>query len=186
MKKLFLFVFASFLSFAISAQSKAVNAAASKVNWKGYKVTGSHEGTINVKGGNLKFTGDVLTGGDFSIDMTSLNCTDLADKGKAGLEGHLKSDDFFGVAANPEAKFVISKVVSRGKAGDYKIIGNLTIKGITKEIKFDATVGAGMAKAAIKVDRTDFNVKYGSGSFIDNLGDKTIYDEFDLNVNLAF
>lgn len=186
MKQLFLSVFSLMLAFSVSAQSKAVNASASKVNWKAYKVTGSHEGSVNVKSGNLKFTGDVLTGGDFVIDMNSINCTDLQGGGKTNLEGHLKSDDFFGVASYPDAKFVITKVVSKGKPGEYRIIGNLTIKKSTKEIKFDATVSGGMAKATLKIDRTDYDVKYGSGSFMDNLGDKTIYDEFDLNVNLAY
>jgi polyisoprenoid-binding protein YceI len=186
MKQLFLSVCAFMVAFALSAQTKSVNASSSKVNWKAYKVTGSHEGTINVKSGNLTFNGDVLTGGDFVIDMNSINCTDLQGGGKNNLEGHLKSDDFFGIATYPEAKFVITKVVSKGKPGEYKIIGNLTIKKSTKEIKFDAMVAAGMAKSTMKIDRTDYDVRYGSGSFMDNLGDKTIYDEFDLNINLAY
>ncbi len=186
MKQLFFSVFAFMMALSLNAQTKAVNASASKVNWKGYKVTGSHEGTINVKSGSLTFKGEILTGGDFIIDMNSINCTDLQGGGKGNLEGHLKSDDFFGVATYSDAKFVITKVVSKGKPGEYKIIGNLTIKKATKEVKFDAMVSAGMAKATLKIDRTDFDVRYGSGSFMDNLGDKTIYDEFDLNVNLAY
>lgn len=186
MKQIVLSFFAVMFTMSLAAQSKNINATASKVNWKAYKVTGSHEGTINVKSGSFTFKGDVLSGGEFNIDMTSLNCTDLEGKGKSGLEGHLKSDDFFSVANNPESKFVITKVISRGKPGDYKIVGNLSVKGITKEIKFDAMVSAGSAKANIKIDRTDFNVKYNSGSFIENLGDKTIYDEFDIVVNLVY
>jgi polyisoprenoid-binding protein YceI len=108
----------------------------------------------------------------------------LQGGGKGKLEGHLKSDDFFGVAAHPTATIKFTKVVSRGVAGEYKITANITIKNITKEIKFNATAKDGTANATIKLDRSDFDIKYGSGSFFDNLGDKTIYDEFDLAITL--
>ncbi len=161
----------------------------SVIYWKGYKVTGEHAGVINIKNGNLAFDNGVLTGGSFDIDMNTITCTDMTGEYADKLVGHLKSDDFFGVATYPTSKFVITKVVSRGKPGEYKIIGNLTIKNKTKEIKFDANVkesGANyVAEAAIKIDRTDFDVRYGSGSFFDSLGDKTIYDEFDLNVKVV-
>ncbi|MBP9193392.1 MAG: YceI family protein, partial [Saprospiraceae bacterium] len=98
----------------------------------------------------------------------------------------LKSDDFFGVAQFPEAKLDITKVISRGKPGEYKVVAKITIKNMTKEVKFDAMVANGKATATIKLDRTDFDVRYGSGSFFDNLGDKTIYDEFDLTVSLVY
>ena len=167
----------------------SVDTAKSQINWKGYKVLGSHEGTIVIKDGNLDFEGDILKGGSFTIDMTTINCTDLEGEYKGKLEGHLKSDDFFGVSNFPTANFTITKVVSRGKAGEYKVVGDLTIKNITKEIKFNAVIsekdGQTIATAPIKIDRSEFNVKYGSGSFFDNLGDNTIYDEFDLNVNLV-
>jgi polyisoprenoid-binding protein YceI len=184
---LFLMVFAASVAFANPKPApKPINVATSNVVWKAYKVTGSHEGTVKFKSGSFDFNGDVLVGGEFVVDMTSLACTDLTGKGKDGLEGHLKSDDFFGTAAHPTAKLKITKVASRGKAGEYKVTANLTIKNLTKEIKFNANVAGGTATAALKVDRTDFDVKHGSGSFIDNLGDKTIYDEFDLNISLNF
>jgi len=164
-----------------------VKSSESTIKWVGKKVLGSHEGTVKVKNGSLDFDGDKFIGGIITIDMTTINCTDLqAGQGKEKLETHLTSDDFFGTATHQEAKLNITKVISRGKSGDYKIIANLTIKGITKEIKFDAVVKDGQANANIVVDRTDFNVRYGSGSFIDSLGDKTIYDEFEMAVNLRF
>lgn len=169
--------------------SVAVDTEASQITWKGYKVTGEHAGTINVKNGHFTYDGTVLTGGSFEIDMTSITCTDLQGEYAGKLVGHLKSDDFFGVATYPSATFEITKVVSRGKAGDYKVTGNLTIKETTKEIRFNTTIdhstGVPVATAAITIDRSDFNVKYGSGSFFDNLGDKTIYDEFDLGLKLV-
>ncbi len=173
---------------ATKATYKA-NTSKSKILWKGYKVTGSHEGTLNLKNGELTYTDGQLSGGSFDIDMTTLNCTDLDGGGKTKLEGHLKSPDFFDVANHPSASFVITKVVSRGTPGDYKIVGNLTIKETTKEIKFLTKIsddGNGKtAEATTTIDRSDFNVRYGSGSFFDNLGDRTIYDDFDLTINLV-
>jgi len=161
----------------------------SKVTWKGYKVTGSHEGTINLKNGALQYENGTLKGGSFEIDMTTLAVTDLDGGMKGKLEGHLKSGDFFGVDKFPTAKFEVTKVVSRGTAGDYKVIGNLTIKETTKEIKFltkiDESAASPVATADITIDRSDYDIRYGSGSFFDNLGDKTIYDEFELSVKLV-
>lgn len=161
----------------------------SEIKWKGYKVTGKHFGSVSLKSGDLEMKDGMLTGGSFEIDMASIKVEDIQGEYAGKLEGHLKSADFFGVENHPTAKFVIKQVVSRGTPGDYKIVGDLTIKEITKEIKFLANVteedGAQVATASITVDRSDFNVKYGSGSFFDNLGDKTIYDEFDLEVKLV-
>ncbi len=180
----------AFIGFAFTTlKTVNVDTAASQITWKGYKVTGEHTGTINVKSGNFIYDGDALTGGSFEIDMTSIACTDLQGEYAGKLVGHLKSDDFFGVATYPTAKFEVTKVISRGKAGDYKVTGNLTIKETTKEIRFNVTVanntGVPVATADITIDRSDFNVKYGSGSFFDDLGDKTIYDEFDLGLKLV-
>ncbi|MBK8349215.1 MAG: YceI family protein [Saprospiraceae bacterium] len=184
----FSLLFVAFFSFAAGVDpiTKNISVASSNVVWKGFKVTGSHEGNIKFKSGSLTFNGDVLTGGDLVVDMNSMDCTDLTGGGKGKLEGHLKSDDFFGTAAHPTASIKFTKVVSRGLTGEYKITANITIKKTTKEIKFNATVKDGAGTAAIKIDRTDFDVKYGSGSFFDSLGDKTIYDEFDLNVAIKY
>jgi polyisoprenoid-binding protein YceI len=183
----FVLTFGSVLVASNGSPVQNIDITKSTVVWSGYKVTGSHQGTISVKSGSLKFDEGLLTGGSVVIDMTTINCTDLqAGKGKESLEGHLKSDDFFGVAQFPTANMIISKVVSRGKEGEYKITALLTIKNTTKEIKFDAVVINGTATAKVKVDRTDFDVRYGSGSFFDSLGDKTIYDEFDLDIKLTY
>ena len=181
----------SFVAFANNGEveGKKVNTEKSVITWKGYKVTGQHEGTLQVKNGNLDFDNGTLKGGSFEINMASIATTDLTGGTADKLNGHLKSADFFGVEKFPTAKFVITKVVSRGTAGDYKIVGNLTIKETTKEIKFNAKVteegGVNTAVADITIDRTDFDVRYGSGSFFDSLGDKTIYDEFDLSIKLV-
>lgn len=174
----------------VVSTSVNVNTAESYIVWKGYKVTGSHHGKVMIKNGELNFDdAGMLTGGGFEIDMTTITCEDLEGEWNQKLVGHLKSDDFFGVEKFPTAKFVITEVVSRGKPGEYKIVGDLTIKETTKEIKFNTVIneeaGKRVATADITIDRSEYNVRYGSGSFFDNLGDKTIYDEFELSVNLV-
>jgi polyisoprenoid-binding protein YceI len=165
--------------------TKDVNTSTSKVTWKAYKVTGSHTGTVDLESGSLQFEDDKLTGGEFVVDMSSLVSTDLEGEYKGKLEGHLKSDDFFGVATHPSAKLVFTSVVSNGK-NSYEVTGDLSIKGISKPVTFDVSVYGSKATATMKVDRAQYDVRYGSGSFFENLGDKTIYDEFDLVVDLEF
>ncbi len=175
------------LSFT-ATQSLTVDIENSLVEWTGKKVTGTHSGTIQLMSGNLEMTENILTGGKFTIDMNSIKNTDMEGGGAAKLEGHLKSPDFFGVEAHPTATFVISKIYPSGTEGDYRVRGGITIKDITKEIKFNAHLenveGVIEVSADIVIDRSDFDIKYGSGSFFDSLGDKTIYDEFELKVKL--
>ncbi len=190
-----LFAFFALIAFSftvgsIESGSYSINTVESAVQWKGYKVTGEHAGVINLKSGNLDFDDSgKLTGGTVVIDMTSIKPVGMDGKSGTKLEGHLKSADFFGVEMHPTAKLEITKVAAKGTPGDYKVTANLSIKKTTKEIKFYANVseenGTVKATADIKIDRTDFNVRYGSGNFFDGLGDKTIYDEFDLTVNLV-
>ena len=169
----------------IDGEKKEVNIEESVVTWKAYKVTGSHTGTVNLTEGALMFDEGKLSGGDFTVDMTTLVSTDLEGEYKGKLEGHLKSDDFFGVATHQYAKLVFTNVQVSGK-NSYEVKGDLTIKGITKAISFDVSVYGSKATATLKVDRAEYDVRYGSGSFFDDLGDKTIYDEFDLVVDLVF
>jgi len=170
----------------IDGDKKEVKTETSTVTWKAYKVTGSHTGTIAIKSGSLDFDGDKLTGGEFTVDMTTINNTDLkVGQGKEKLVGHLNSDDFFATASNPTSTLVFTNVKASGK-NSYEVTGDLTIKGITKPVTFDVSIYGSKATATLKVDRAVYNVKYGSGSFFDNLGDKTIYDEFDLVVDLEF
>jgi len=195
MKKLtFLFVLASILGLSFTNPASeivtmSVDTEESFITWNAYKVTGEHNGTVKLKSGNLQYTDGMLSGGTFIIDMTTITVDDLQGKMADKLRGHLMSDDFFGVETYPTAEFVITDVVSRGKPGDYRITGDLTIKENTNEIKFNALLteqdDMTAGKAEMKIDRSEYNVRYGSGSFFDNLGDKTIYDEFDLDVNLV-
>ncbi len=190
MKKLLLLPVLAILAMAAQvADTYKVDTAASNIAWTGYKVTGKHTGYVKVQSGSLTWEGGKLTGGSFDIDMNSITDTDLEGEYAGKLVGHLKSEDFFGVAKYPTSKFVITRVIPQDSKGNYKIIGNLTIKSTTKEIKFLANAtesnGTITATGKITVDRSEFDVRYGSGSFFDGLGDKTIYDEFDLQVSLV-
>lgn len=166
-------------------ERKDVKVSESTVVWKGYKVTGSHEGTVAIKSGSLIFEVAVLTGGEFVIDMTTLNTTDLEGSYKNKLDGHLKSDDFFGVDAHPEASLVFTKVNATSN-NTYQIMGDLTIKGKTNTVSFTMTVSDNKASASLKINRTDYDVRYASASFFDGLKDRAIYDDFDLAVKLEF
>ncbi|MGI9546480.1 MAG: YceI family protein [Flavobacteriaceae bacterium] len=169
----------------VNEVKKEVNTSKSKVTWKAYKVTGSHTGTVDLVSGSLVFAEDKLSGGEFVVDMSSLVSTDLEGEYKGKLEGHLKSDDFFGVEKHPTSSLEFTKVTASGK-NSYEVQADLTIKGVTKSISLDVSVYGSKATATMKVDRAQYDVRYGSGSFFENLGDKTIYDEFDLVVDLEF
>lgn len=160
-----------------------------KVIWKGEKaIGGGHDGTIDLKSGSLIMNGDELAGGEFVIDMNSMKCTDLTDpENAAKLIGHLKSDDFFGVEKHPTASFKITSV-SKQEKGSYSVKGDLSIKGKTEAITFPAKIkkegSKYVAESTIIFDRSKFDVKYGSGSFFDELGDKTISDDITIIVNM--
>lgn len=181
-------LFIAFLSLAFTAFTtetvKNINVDNSVVKWTGYKVTGQHEGTIMLKQGALIYNDTELVGGKFIMDMTTINTTDLEGDYKAKLDGHLKADDFFGVTNHKTASMVFTSVK---KSGDtYDITADLTIKGITNVVNFKMSVQENSASADLKIDRTKFDIKYGSASFFDGLKDRAIYDEFDLNVTLSF
>ena len=154
----------------------------SKVMWTGSKLAGTHTGTLNIAQGDVVVKDGKVVGGKFTVDMASLTCTDLkAGEGKEKLEGHLKSADFFDVAKNPTAQFVLSSV------NNGTVTGNLTLNGMTKSISFPASVditerGVSVASNDFTINRTDFGVKYGSSAFFDDLKDKAINDMVGLKI----
>ena len=167
------------------AQKVSVDTGKSKVEWLGKKIGGQHDGTVNLKSGSLELKGDKIAAGDFVIDMTTIVNTDQDDAGyRKKLEGHLKSDDFFGVSAHPTAKFVVASSTAF-KKNTASVTGNLTIKGKTEKVTFDVSRSGNSYTAKIEVDRSKFDVRYGSNSFFDNLGDKAIDDIFTMTVNLV-
>lgn len=156
----------------------------STVNWTGKKITGKHFGTIQLKEGFFLMEGAEIVGGQFVMDMTTIEVTDLQGEMKGKLEGHLNSDDFFGSKNFPTATLVIKKATKDGNT--YDVAAEITIKGVTEPISFTLTKEGNTANAKLKIDRTKFGIRYGSGSFFDNLGDNTIYDNFELDVALNF
>jgi polyisoprenoid-binding protein YceI len=170
---------------SVSAQTKKIDASKSTINWVGKKVTGQHNGTLNLKDGALVFKGKKVKGGTFTVDMTSINTTDLTGKSKDNLDGHLKADDFFGTEKFPTATLVFKTIGEKAK-NVYAVTADLTIKGITKPVNFELTTTADSASTKFNIDRTKYDIKYNSGNFFENLGDKTISDEFELAVALKF
>lgn len=167
-------------------KSKNFKIAASQsiIDWVGRKVTGAHNGTISIKNGTLTVQDNQVTGGRFVIDTTSIKILDVTDPAtNAQFAGHLASDDFFSIEQYPEALFEITRVNNR------HIEGDLTIKGITHPVSFDANVSVVgdilTASGKIVVDRTKYDMKFRSGNFFQNLGDTLIYNDFDLTVNIT-
>lgn len=162
----------------------------SKVVWTGKKVTGQHTGTLALESGVVTLNDDELAGAEIKLDMNSIANTDLTDpQWNKKLVDHLKSDDFFSVKKYPQGSFVSTSMVKNAGEAGYKVTGNLTLKGITHEISFPVNVEVEgnrlTANGSATIDRTKWNIKYGSGSFFSGLGDKMIYDEFDIEFNLV-
>ncbi len=168
----------------------SVNDENSTIKWIGSKVASSHEGAVNIQRGVLMINHGTLVGGQFIIDMNSISCSDIeSEKKNKYLVDHLKNEDFFDVEQFPLATITIANAIKeKGSENSYKIIATLTIKGITHPIAFDANVKINglnfLATAKIEIDRTKWDIKYGSGSFFDNLGDKMILDEIQFDVYL--
>jgi polyisoprenoid-binding protein YceI len=167
------------------AQNLKVDTEKSTLAWHGEKVTGEHDGMIELKEGWLSWNNDKLTDGKFIIDMRSITNNDLEDaEYNAKLVNHLKSDDFFGVEKFPTANLEI-KSSDKFESNKAKVKAHLTIKDITHPIEFEVQKDGNWFMAEIVVDRSKYDVRYGSGSFFDNLGDKMIYDDFTLTVKIA-
>jgi len=192
MKKIFLSAILSVITlFAMATEPHVdhvrVNTENSTVKWKGSKISSSHEGTVNILKGNLNIDHGTLVAGQFSIDMQSLATTDMSEEYNKKLDGHLKNEDFFNVSEFPTASITIINAV-RGSGNSYKIMANLTIKGITHPISFAADVNVNgknfLATAKIKIDRTKWDIKYNSGNYFKDLGDKLILDEIEFDIFL--
>lgn len=160
------------------------------IKWLGRKVTGEHFGKVNLKSGNFTWKGGLITAGSFEVDMNSMTCEDLTDATYNGkLIGHLKSDDFFSVEKFKTASFKLTKAEKGAKEGEFTVTGDLTIKGKTLPVTFPVTVAEAGGKVTVAgdltFDRAKYDIRYGSGSFFEGLGDKLIYDEVKLTLNIV-
>ena len=193
MNKLFYISLLFLFSNSIFSQtlSQSINITKSNVKWYGDEITGKqHYGSLKFKEGDIILTGtgkisDKIISGSFIVDMTSLNVEDLTGRGKNSLEGHLKSDDFFSVN---KFNFAYLKILKSNDPvnGVQTINGDLTIKGISHPVTFTMELNGKKAKSNLTFDRTKYDVKFRSGNFFQNLGDKLIYDDIKLEVNLEF
>ncbi len=171
------------------AQTFVVSKDQSKVKWHGKKVTGEHYGTIGMSSGTMQVSNGQISTGTFEIDMNSIVCEDITNEGtNKKLVAHLKSDDFFSVSAHPTSRMNITGV-KKLSGNEYEFTGNLTIKAITNPVTFKATanVEGSQLKASGKmvIDRSKYDVRFGSGAFFQDLGDRLIYDEFTLDFSLV-
>lgn len=180
------------LSVEASAQTFTVDPS-STLDWTGKKVTGEHHGTVAIKKGTVTFNDKRLVDGRFEMDMTSIKVLDIKDpKYNEKLTNHLKSDDFFNASGFPSSTFTVTNASPIDGAGtsddNYTITGDLTIKGVKLPLSFPAKItfadDSVAADATTKVDRTKYNVRYGSGKFFEDLGDRLIYDEFEVKLHL--
>ena len=173
-------------SFSYS-QSLNANKTESLIRWYGEELTGkTHFGNLSFKEGQIELQDGLIIGGNFVVNMTSLSVEDLSGGAKARLEGHLRSDDFFSVDKYPEATL---KITQKAKVeGDVqKLYGELTIKGIKHAVDFSMIlVDKKTATANLTFDRSKYNVRFRSGSFFENLGDKLILDDIRMEVSLQW
>lgn len=170
-----------------------VDTTSSVIEWQGEKPTGTHTGTIDIADGSFYANDSIIESGTFVIDMKSINVTDLEGEEKANLEAHLmgtvegKEGDFFNVNEYPDARFEVTGVSQNN--GQTMLQGNLTLKGETKNVEFPVTINRmgetlELTSESFSIDRTNWNVNYGSKSVFDSLGDNFINDEIELTIKV--
>lgn len=175
-----------------STETYVVDVTTSQIEWKGFKPTGTHNGTIAIKNGEIHTNDNSIASGNFLMDMTSINSLDLEGEGKQKLESHLKGTaegkegDFFNTKEFPDATFEITKAGTIDN-GRMDLSGNLTLKGETNNITFPVNVTKDDNSLLLKsetftIDRTKWKVNFGSKSVFDNLGDSFINDDIELKV----
>lgn len=177
-----------------AGEKLVVDAQSSSVHWVGSKVGGSHHGTVGLKSGELAINGEAVASGSFVIDMNAIVDEDLTEgKMNEMLVNHLKSEDFFDVAKYPESTFTITKVEAAATPNDsvnYLVSGNLKLKDVEKNITFGAKVTKdGDTYKAVTVpftiDRTQWNVKYGSKTLFADLKENIVNDNIELQITIV-
>ena len=166
-----------------------VNKDLSTIKWTGKEITTkSHYGILDLKEGSIYVNNDGIISGKVVIDMNSINCLDMSGRGKNKLEGHLRSDDFFGVNSYPEANLIFTSW-SVNNIGKILYKGDLTIKNITHPITFSGSVKkidiGYRSTINLSFDRTLYEIKFRSGKYFQNLGDKLILDNIDIRAEIV-
>ncbi len=167
-----------------------VNTAESVIEWEAKKVTGQHNGKVPLSGGQMVIDGKTLISGNFEANMADLRVEEKNGNGNPRLDTHLKSDDFFSAEKFPKAVFTMTSAKETAP-GQYEISGNMEIKSISKPVKFTAAVAPNTVgnklygTATFMIDRTQYDIKYRSSNWVEGLGDKAIYDEFQIIVKLV-
>jgi|TARA_X000000368_G_scaffold166109_1_gene131069 polyisoprenoid-binding protein YceI len=171
-------------SLQASDASYTINPDQSIIVWTGREVTTSkHFGNIYFASGQFEVKSGLISSGEFVVDMTTIDNQDLPEERRARLEAHLKSDDFFSVESHPTA--LLSILSSESLAdGKWLVSGELTIKTFTHPVEFEMLNSNDGWKANLVFDRSKYEVKFRSGTFFENLGDKLIYDDIELAINL--
>ena len=166
------------------AQKLSVDTDKSKIKWIGKEITTSmHYGTLKFSSGEITLNSGKISGA-VSVNMESISVDDLSGGSKSRLEGHLRSDDFFSVENHKESK--IEVISSKQNGSSYDVNGRLTIKNISHPINFTLDMKDKMAQTKLTFDRSKYDVRFRSGSFFENLGDKLILDDIELEVTLYF
>ena len=161
----------------------------SSIKWTGRELsTKSHYGSLQMKNGSLTVNTDGTVNGIIKIDMTTIDCEDLQGRSKASLERHLRSDDFFSVESHPIATLTFKSEGGIGAGNKLAFNGDLEIKGISHPISFESELKSVDPKvsalADMTFDRSKYNVRFRSGTFFQNLGDKLIYDDIEISVDI--
>ncbi len=187
MQKIILFILSSIIFSGNIIDTVWVDPSISKMNWIGYKITGSHDGHIAIEGGYVIKKDDLIIGGEIVVDMQSITVDDIKNVDKNGyLVSHLKNEDFFDVDKFPKAYLQIlsSKKISSEDmiSSNISITGDLIIKGISNKVVINTNVdfNKNISRGQLIVDRTKWDIKYASNSFYE-LGDRAIYDDFVIN-----
>jgi polyisoprenoid-binding protein YceI len=191
-----IFTIALFVSAAVPVVGQAtftLHPPSSKVLWKGKQVTGEHSGTIRMRAGTIDWGDQGLVGAEIEMDMTTITDTDMERQWAAELEDHLRSPDFFNTTAFRTATFRTTHVAPIDDAGagkpNYRVTGDLTIKGITHPVTFDVLAWKDNrtvhVTGTLLFDRTLYDIKSRSGRFFDSLGDRMIDDMVELTFDVT-
>ena len=174
--------------------SYTIDTEQSEIQWTGRNLNGTHTGTLKLLSGTIEVESSRVTRGAFMIDMQSIRDKDIENSEMRHLlNSHLASDDFFDVKRFPTAEFRLTRIapIEGAAAGspNAEFSGELIMKGVSREISFRGVTaptpdGRLAAEAHFDIDRTQWNVLYGSGKFYEKLGKHLVHDDVTISLKL--